>query len=226
MFPKIKDTLKFAWRTLWKNPIYFIGIAFAGGVINWLVDKEEIPFLLKLLGLLIIVVLNIAMMRTALYATRGEDISWSYLFNMNKNAWAYIKTYVVYQLIIIGGLILLIVPGFIFLLTYAFAPIMSLDKGIAIKEALKKSKETLKNNKIELFGLFFVLVLINILGALAFGIGILITYPLAVISYMFVYDRLTSQKPEVASNAVAPQPVEIPVHTGAEHEGENPHQSN
>jgi hypothetical protein len=42
---------------------------------------------------------------------------------------------------------------------------------------------------------------------------------------MFVYDRLTSKKAEVAPNAVAPQPVEIPVHTGAEHEGENPHQS-
>jgi hypothetical protein len=42
---------------------------------------------------------------------------------------------------------------------------------------------------------------------------------------MFVYDRLTSKKAEVAPNAVAPQPVEIPVHTGEEHVGENPHQN-
>lgn len=224
MFPKIKDTLKFAWRTLWKNPIYFIGIALVGGIVNWLVDKEEIPFLLKLLGLIIIVILNIAMMRTALFATRGDDISWNSLLTINKNVWSYIKTYIVYQLIIIGGLLLLIIPGFIFLLTYSFAPILSLDKNLKIKEALKESKLKMKGNKLELLGLFFVLVLINILGALAFGIGIIITYPLSVIAFMFIYDRVILKKSSPEESVVT-QPVEIPVHTGPEHKGENPHQN-
>ncbi len=224
MFPKIKDTLKFAWRTLWKNPIYFFGIALVSGIVNWLVDKEEIPLLLKLLGLIIVVILNIAMMRTALFATRGDDISWNSLLTINKNVWSYIKTYIIYQLIIIGGLLLLIIPGFIFLLTYAFAPIISLDKNKDVKESLAESKIAMKDRKMELLGLFFVLILINILGALAFGIGVLITYPLSVIAYMFIYDRVILKKDE-PKEEVATQPIEIPVHTGPEHKGENPHQN-
>ena len=81
----------------------------------------------------------------------------------------------------------------------------------------------MNGNRLNLLLLFFVLILVNILVAIAFGIGVLVTYPLSVIAYMFIYDRVILKKAEPKEEIVA-QPVEIPVHTGPEHEGENPHQ--
>ena len=99
-----------------------------------------------------------------------------------------------FLLIILGGLLLLVVPGLIWGVKYQFAPFLIVDRNCGIKAALRESAGITTGVKWELF-LFFLLVMgINLVGLLAFGIGIFTTLPATMIAYTFVYRKLLERK--------------------------------
>jgi len=64
-----------------------------------------------------------------------------------------------YGLTVVGGMLLLIVPGLIFMVWYTFATYIFIDEGITGINALLKSKEYVKNNLSTIATKFFPLVL-------------------------------------------------------------------
>lgn len=112
------------------------------------------------------------------------------LFKANGVYWQYLATSILVGLIVIGGLLLLIVPGIIWLLKYQFAMPLVVDKKLDITEAIRTSGEITKGHKGWLFGFAIVLGLINIAGALLLLVGLLVTIPLTAMAYMSVYRRL------------------------------------
>ena len=74
------------------------------------------------------------------------------------------------------GFVLLIVPGLLFVVWFAFAKFINLEKGSGIKESLAKSKELVKGiywkilGRLIIFGLFVAFVEI-ILTAIPYGVG-------------------------------------------------------
>ena len=60
-------------------------------------------------------------------------------------------------------------------------------------EALKKSSQITKGVKLDLLVFSFLLTGINILGVLAFGIGLILTIPTTIIATAFVYRKLLSK---------------------------------
>lgn len=112
------------------------------------------------------------------------------IFNAENLFWRYLGTSIVYALIVIGGLILLIVPGVIWAVKYQFALPLVVDKKMKLSESLTKSGQITKGYKGWLFGLAIVLGLINIAGLLALGVGLLLTVPITVMSQIWVYRKL------------------------------------
>jgi uncharacterized membrane protein len=107
---------------------------------------------------------------------------------------------ILYGLIIIGGLILLIIPGIIWAIQFQFFGYLIIDKGLGPIEALKKSSKITKGAKWDLFLLGILLVLINILGALALLVGLFATIPTTMIANAFVYRKLLSQTETLQEN--------------------------
>jgi uncharacterized membrane protein len=92
-----------------------------------------------------------------------------------------------------GGLILLIVPGIYLGLKYQFFSYLIVDKELGVLDSLKESSQITQGVKWQLFGFSLALIGINILGALAFGIGLLVTIPLTVVAHVFVYRKLSTR---------------------------------
>ena len=83
------------------------------------------------------------------------------------------------QILIILGLLLLVVPGVYLMVGYILAPWFVLDRRVGFWEAMQLSRRTVQPHWFELFGLFLMIILINLLGALALGVGLLVTIPVS-----------------------------------------------
>ncbi|MDG5816389.1 hypothetical protein QA601_14935 [Chitinispirillales bacterium ANBcel5] len=86
--------------------------------------------------------------------------------------------------------LLAIIASFILALKYQFYPYVIVDLGVNPIQALKISSIITKNNKLEVFLLHLILVFVNIIGLLCFGIGLLFTIPISVLSCSYQYAQL------------------------------------
>jgi hypothetical protein len=75
------------------------------------------------------------------------------------------------------GFLLLILPGIYFSVSYLFAHLFVLFYDVPATEAIHLSRKTISGNFPKMLLLWLVLAGINMLGALAFGVGLLITIP-------------------------------------------------
>lgn len=86
--------------------------------------------------------------------------------------------------VIFLGLMILIIPGIYFAVSYLFAHFFVWFYGVNPLEAIRLSRKTVSGNFGQIFLLCLVLTGINLLGVLALGIGVLLTVPF---SYCVLY---------------------------------------
>jgi uncharacterized membrane protein len=106
-----------------------------------------------------------------------------------------------YGLIVLGGFILLIVPGIIWCLKFSQYKYFIVEKNAGPVEALKLSAQATDGAKWKLFSFGFVCLGINLLGLICLGVGVLFTAPLTMVAMAFIYRKLRDQM------AVVPAPV-------------------
>jgi len=90
-----------------------------------------------------------------------------------KRAWGYALKLALVSflvgLIVVGGLILLIIPGIVFSVWFAFARFGIAEKKLGIGASLKESKSLVTGRFWEVFGRLFVLSLFAIVGQIVFS---------------------------------------------------------
>lgn len=87
-------------------------------------------------------------------------------------------------LVIFLGLLILLIPGIYFAVSYLFAHCFVWFYDVPPVEAIRLSRKTVSGNFGQIFLLCLLLTGVNLLGVLAFGIGVLLTVPF---SYCVVY---------------------------------------
>ena len=138
------------------------------------------------------VVTGIGLTRIQLDAVDGKKLNFAELFDAQSIFWNYLWTTVVYSLIVLGGLLLLVVPGVIWAIKYQFAITLVVDKKMGLNEALKTSGRITKGHKGWLFGLTILIGLMQLATIFTLFIGLIVTVPLAYIIYIVVYRYLES----------------------------------
>ncbi len=97
--------------------------------------------------------------------------------------WQYIWTYILYFLIVLGGLFLFIIPGIIWGTRYFFAPYAVIIEGIAGRGALSLSKILTKDRLLKIFaletgfGLLFILTVTIPLNVVILLVGMILGNP-------------------------------------------------
>ncbi len=86
--------------------------------------------------------------------------------------------------VVVLGLLLLVIPGVYFAISYIFSHFFVWFYDVDPTEAVSLSRKTVSGNFGQIFLLCLVLAGINLLGALAFGVGLLLTVPF---SYCVLY---------------------------------------
>jgi membrane-anchored glycerophosphoryl diester phosphodiesterase (GDPDase) len=97
------------------------------------------------------------------------------------------------------GIFLCIIPGIYLIIRLMFTPYYIIDQGCGPIEGISRSWEKTKGNELDLFLFLLVLMLINVIGALLCGIGLLITYPVTYVAVALAYRRGTTnpfQRPD------------------------------
>lgn len=209
----IREAVKVGWNKMKNNFWKVVGLMvvmilpslvmqLAGTVSEDAGLVTSIFFFLFFVGLYVVtLIIQIGGTKLFFRISDGESPELKEAFSAYGIFWKYIGTSILYCLIVLGGLILLVIPGLIWLVKYSFAPLLVIDKGLSPKVALKESGVMTHGIKWRLVGLFLVLGLVTILGYLAFGVGILVSSPVAIFAYIHVYrklqERLTPATPSI-----------------------------
>ena len=147
-----------------------------------------IAFLTVALGLGAVVqgAINIVWLRIL----RGQELSFEHLKEVRRFIKPLILSMFVVMIGYMGGLMLLFVPGVIFLLGVIFWQQIIVDKNLGPIQGVKAAWKLTQGHKINIF-LFMILgSMINFLGMIPCGMGVLVTMPLLMGAMVAYYDYL------------------------------------
>lgn len=97
---------------------------------------------------------------------------------------------IVLGIIIFIGFLFFIIPGLIFSIWWTFSPCVLADRpNLSFTDAMKGSRNVAKGNWINLILLFIIIGLLQILGMICLGIGLLVTIPVGHIALYFAYTQ-------------------------------------
>ena len=148
--------------------------------------------------------IQLGWLKSLLKVEDGGSIQFKEIFNYGNLFWKYVAVSILYMLITAAGFILLIIPGFYFMLKYLFAPIIVIDKEVSIREAFDHSKTLTQDIKWKLLGFLIVMGLVNLLGILALGIGVLVTLPVTALALIHIYRNLGQEASPIVATAATP----------------------
>ena len=205
------EALRFGWNTTRANlkPLVIMG---AVGAFLAMLNQALTRHGDALLGLVIQILqaaVALAFLRAALALHDGKPLDLSNFRALLENFFTYLLTGILYVMIFVGGLVLLIVPGVIWGLRFSMAGYLVADGRTDPIAALHESGRLTEGVKGRLLELGLLMLGINLLGALALGIGLLFTVPTTLIAGAFVFRRL--QVREVQRHAGSTSASAVPV---------------
>lgn len=142
-------------------------------------------------------VLGVGYYFVAFQIARGRSYGFGDFFNGFKKFLPVFLTALVSSVLIGLGFILLILPGIYLAVSYLFAQLFVVDKNLNFWSAMETSRKVITKKWFSFFGLILLLALLNILGAIILGIGLLVTIPLSACVIAAAYEDV------VGLNAVA-----------------------
>ncbi len=157
---------------------------------------------LSLSNLAVSAVLGLVATRISLAIVRGESYSTAQWFDDLAALVPYVAATLIYGAIVLAGLCLFIVPGIIWALRYSQYRYALLDLQLGVFEALTYSAVLTRGHLGSLLVIFVAVVLFNVLGALFFGVGLVVTAALSLVAMGVLYDVLLND--ERQSNSSLP----------------------
>jgi uncharacterized membrane protein len=170
----IESTLQVGFNLLRKAPSEFIVFSLLAAII----------FSNPISGLLLGGPVMASYFHLAHLAHRGQQIDISDFFRGFDKAGSLILLSLLIFLIVMLGLIMLIIPGIYFAVSYVFSHLFVWFYDKEPTEAIRLSKLAVSGNFRQILLLFLILAGINLLGLMALGVGILLTMPF---SFCVVY---------------------------------------
>jgi uncharacterized membrane protein len=198
----IGDAVSYGWSTYWKNVGPFVVIALVVVAVDLVINligratgSTIGSILVGFVGFFVALLLALGWLRVALETTKGVKPEVGDLFKFEGYG-PYILASLLFALGFYIGLILCIVPGIIFAVAFGFYGFVVVERGdgVGVVESLKASADLTRGYRWQLFGLGIVLVLINLVGALLCGVGLLFTSGITILAWAYTYRWLKGER--------------------------------
>ena len=197
----ISESIKEAWKVFKKDWILVlavqllpIAVAIVFTMFTNDADQESsLSIVLTLAYLLVQLVVSMGVIKAYLNITRGKKVTKETFTSQFPNILSYLAAQILMILIILGGFILLIIPGFYFSLKFMFTPYLVIDKKMGPIEALKASGKITHGIKWDIVGFMVATTLLMYSGVLALGVGLIVTIPVATLAYTVLYNRVVKR---------------------------------
>lgn len=198
-----QEAFQFGWDTLRDNFGFFIGLvvvvilatAIPGLIIRKLAVGAGLALAIPLqfLNYVWSAIIGMGVVRICLKFCDKQKVELTDLFECLPLTLNYVVAKILYALLVAVGLILLIIPGCIWAIQFYLCSYLVVDKGCGPIEALKESSAITQGAKWQLAVFGGWLLLVNILGAVALLIGLMITIPITMLASVYVYRQLAAQ---------------------------------
>jgi len=192
----IGESLQFGWHTMrahsalvFRVVLTLLALEVARAIVQKVLEGTALGLLATLVLVAATAVLGIGATRIALRLAQGHSAHYADIVPPMRLLWPYIAASLLAGLAVIGGLILLILPGIFVAVRLSMVRFEVID-GAGIKESLHKSWALTAGHFWWLFLFILLLIVLNILGALAFMVGLLISIPVTMLAYAHVYQKL------------------------------------
>jgi len=210
----MSEAIRFGWDTMKSNIGFFIGLLIVAflienlpGIISEFVKGTFPAFavLLSLAGVLLGMVVQMGLMKVSIQFCDGIKGKFDDLLSSFNLILKFFAGSVIYVMIVIGGIILLIVPGIIWGIKFSLFSYFIVDKGLGPIEAIKASGRATDDAKWDLFLFGGLLGLINLAGALVFLVGLFATVPATMVAYAYAYRKLSGENTVSYTPPMRPQ---------------------
>ncbi len=148
--------------------------------------------LLGMVTYVVLFVVQAGVMRAGLGVTKGETPSVS-MMTQTDNIVPYFLTILLVGIGAFVGFLLCFIPGVIWLIFTAYAPILALDKGTDPIEAITTSINWVKDNFGQVFVILLVSYIVYVVGACLCGVGLLVSIPVALVAMIYSYRALNNE---------------------------------
>jgi uncharacterized membrane protein len=193
----IGEAVSAGWQRFWPNILPMAAFAVIVWAINGvfqLLQRDANAggrFLLGLISFVVSQLVAIGWIKIALDITDGRSINTQAVIEKFRLVVPYLIAALLYALMVTIGLILLIVPGIIVLIVFAFYGFHIVDTGSTDPiGALRRSAEITRGQRGRLFLFGLLLIGINLLGILLLIVGVLFTSGISLLAVAHVYRKL------------------------------------
>ena len=188
--------MRFGWHTMrahsalvFRVVLTLLALEVARAIVQKVLAGSALGLLASLVLFAATAVLGIGATRIALRLAQGHSAHYADIVPPMRLLWPYIAASLLAGLAVIGGLILLILPGVFVAVRLSMVRFEVID-GAGIRESLNKSWALTEGHFWRLFLFMLALIVLNVLGALAFMVGLLISIPVTMLAYAHVYQKL------------------------------------
>ncbi len=198
----ISEALKYGWTNTKANFGLLIGVLLFNGIVGIiasvpsnLVGPESllsIPF--GIAAALVNYGLMMCLISLCLKITDEGSARFGDLFEPLPLFFNFAGAMILTGIATVIGFVFLIIPGiFIFTILF-FVPYVVVDEKRGILQSLTRSAELSKGIRLQLFLFFLVLMAVNVLGVMAFVVGLLVTFPVTYLASAYVYRTVNSRQ--------------------------------
>ena len=197
--PSYGEIFSFGWKKTKENFLFLLGllVIFALlSVLNGALQEAFRPqfgvfvFIIAVLFWFLNVLLELGYLKIMLKFVAGNKPTYKDLYEHYPLFLNFLLAAIVTGLIVLGGFILLILPGIYLAVRLQFVPILVADKGLSPIDAVKAGWNLTKGKWLNVFAFDLLLIGLNILGVLALLVGLLVTIPMSSISFAYFYKKL------------------------------------
>ncbi|AKV00014.1 hypothetical protein AKJ09_06677 [Labilithrix luteola] len=202
----VSEAFRFGWDTFKRHLGLSIAVVVAGIVplmlLNGMASAAEnssrfLSVVLGLVAALVRVLWGFVLLRLGLALYDGRAVTGQTVRELLPDGptfLTYLAVSILYSLLVAAGLILLVIPGIYLAVRYGFCEFFVADRRTAsVGEAFRRSSDITRGERWRLFVLELALVVLNVLGAMFFGFGLLVTVPLSIFAMVMVYRRLAAR---------------------------------
>ena len=144
-------------------------------------------FILNVISNVVSIFLGLGATRIGLRLVSGEPTDVRMLFGEGPKLLRAIGAYILYVLMVSVGLILLIVTGIYLAIRFGQFQTAIVDRDLGILDSLAYSSGVTTNNRLSLFGLTVLSMLIVLAGAIALCVGMIFAIPVVWLASLTAY---------------------------------------
>jgi uncharacterized membrane protein len=187
---KVGEVLSKSWGLFKENAgnlivlfiVYFAVVFFANVVLGF------VPLIGWILSTIVSTVMLAGIYYAYLKVLKGEATTVNDMFSSIKEVLGDLAVMAIIKTVFITiGFLLLIIPGIYLVVSYLFAELLVIDKKMDAWEALEESRKRITKNWFSYFALLIVLAVINFLGFIPLGLGLIVTVPLSLMAIVVAY---------------------------------------